>query len=914
MKTGRSQSGLGASERETRRQAEIARQNEQKAVAEAQRATVAEQSAKSSEADALREKEAVRQSLAKSALALAEAARREDNGPEMQAALNDVPEDLRDSTWNYLLEQSDTSIARIRSSGPKVSIESVAAHPRRPGVFAVQESNNHIALVDGNTGARQFEFAASFNPVNSGNRMIAISPDGLRIAAGRGGPATNHIAIHSTLDGKKLLEWDAPASSRLEFNPDGTLLIQEQYGNQHLSVWDASVGKLAWESACAFGAFTPDGTQALTYGSKDNFRVVNAADGKVIRTFKPGGHDVRKPLLVGAGHMMASVSGNGFITVYDVRDGHVLSDFRAYDGSLSFAGFALGGEQIVTAAGLPDGRQAITVWQAATGERVRSLLGGRGGITGIAVHPLTGELLVAGPNARVWSLTGKLAKWQLKVTGHAIRPIFWGSDDVLFASGNGADCGLQKLTSGSPTLLWKPVANFTNEKADVGADGRTAAVTGPDSRTGRRRLGWLRNPGANPEEISTVELARNVDLVRLSASGDRAAIVWYSNSQVDLFDRAASEKPLRLDPGGAVRIRDVGWLAGGKQLLGLVTANAERGNPGSEERVVLWDAATRKIVQSVTNRTAMDVLAISPEGTRFAEAGADKMVRIRDAVTLAVIREFRAHDGPITAIAWHPSKPILATGSADLTVKIWNLETGRRLEELRGPVNTPHGLGFSPSGQRLACSGENEGTRIWEPTSLNDQPAATQPAGDWEDLLASLTTATVEQTGNGWRMNDGVLFSPSKKYASLLLPGNFAGANYQIRVKLRQLAPKDCIHLGLSVADRMVGFELDAFPNYGYYSGLNAVNGKHGTTLPGSAHGKLVKDSEQHDLEVTVRLFGANTIITATVDGQPVYEWSGAIAALGNTGPWRSTLAPGTITLGAVGADWAVYEVKVKRL
>ena len=38
------------------------------------------------------------------------------------------------------------------------------------------------------------------------------------------------------------------------------------------------------------------------------------------------------------------------------------------------------------------------------------------------------------------------------------------------------------------------------------------------------------------------------------------------------------------------------------------------------------------------------------DGRLIAEAGGDKMVRLRDPATLEVKREFRAHDGPITAL------------------------------------------------------------------------------------------------------------------------------------------------------------------------------------------------------------------------------------------------------------------------
>ena len=83
-------------------------------------------------------------------------------------------------------------------------------------------------------------------------------------------------------------------------------------------------------------------------------------------------------------------------------------------------------------------------------------------------------------------------------------------------------------------------------------------------------------------------------------------------------------------------------------------------------------------------------------------------------------------------------------------------------------------------------------------------------------------------------------------------------------------------------------------------------------TCPESWQGKQVKDSEPHDLEVTVRLDGANATITTTLDGQPLYEWTGPTAALSQHKNWAST-PPGTLALGTFAADWVVSEVKVKR-
>ncbi len=195
--------------------------------------------------------------------------------------------------------------------------------------------------------------------------------------------------------------------------------------------------------------------------------------------------------------------------------------------------------------------------------------------------------------------------------------------------------------------------------------------------------------------------------------------------------------------------------------------------------------------------------------------------------------------------------------------------------------------------------------------SVEVQTPLPADADGWEDLLAKLTPAVVAQTGHGWTLKDGELFSPDTKWATLPLPVQLSGISYRVRVKLRQLPSKDVFHIVLPVADRMCGFELEGWA--GKYSGLGMVNGKLTKDMPGVVVGKQVKDTAPHDLEVTVRLDGANATITTTLDTRPLYAWTGPTAALSQDKYWATT-APGALALGTYVGGWAVSAVKVKRL
>src|SRR5437867_1942194 len=71
----------------------------------------------------------------------------------------------------------------------------------------------------------------------------------------------------------------------------------------------------------------------------------------------------------------------------------------------------------------------------------------------------------------------------------------------------------------------------------------------------------------------------------------------------------------------------------------------------------------------------------------------------------------QGHLGPVRALAYSPDGRVLASGSDDRTIRVWNLERGREIATLTGHNYWVRAVAFSPDDQRLAS-----GRRSWRGT------------------------------------------------------------------------------------------------------------------------------------------------------------------------------------------------------
>jgi GTPase SAR1 family protein len=80
-----------------------------------------------------------------------------------------------------------------------------------------------------------------------------------------------------------------------------------------------------------------------------------------------------------------------------------------------------------------------------------------------------------------------------------------------------------------------------------------------------------------------------------------------------------------------------------------------------------------------------------------------------------LLRTLEGHQGRIYSVAFHPGGHILATGSDDNTIKLWDEQSGQLLRTIQG-TDRIWSVAFDPAGLVLA-SGGTQGVSIWAPQS-----------------------------------------------------------------------------------------------------------------------------------------------------------------------------------------------------
>ena len=107
-------------------------------------------------------------------------------------------------------------------------------------------------------------------------------------------------------------------------------------------------------------------------------------------------------------------------------------------------------------------------------------------------------------------------------------------------------------------------------------------------------------------------------------------------------------------------------------------------------------------------------LAPSPNGESLAVGSVDNILRVLTTDKGYLKFSGITHKESVTAVGWSMDSRVLASGSADATVKLWDGRTGeeqRTISEIRSTVTS---LAFSPSGRWLAVAAVDLSIRVFD--------------------------------------------------------------------------------------------------------------------------------------------------------------------------------------------------------
>lgn len=607
----------------------------------------------------------LREALYYNSISLAEKAHETGNPIEMNAALEQCPEDMRGWEYWHLKRLTDESVLSWK------------AHERGASVVAYSPDGRYL-LTSGLEAPRfppvlratKVWNAATgelVHVVDAGNVALqgsaAFSPDGKRIAVGG---RTFRYRLYEMDTWKLLYESDRgqrppdQSTTLITFAGDSSRVVIGDGYRGGVHVHDADTGEfLRTLNQPSFLAshVHADGRQIILGSIDGTASVWDIEAGERLAHLTGHGHQVRG----------VAFAPDGSYAVTDAWDGR-LRGWELPGGSLRFISEAQpnAAVQLWGISFSPDGRYLsrcvstwVELWDAARTQRIHRLIGYEATIICSAFAPDSTRVagIAADGVVRIWDLHGGRGRRTIGPGGQALA---WSADGRWFAV-LGARDQLRLYDAATEDVVWE-------QRPGVAHPWASDVAFSPDSRL-------LASSGAGND----IEL-RDV------ASGRLEQVIY----------------------AHVGRVGRLAWSRDGRRLASL----------GTDQFLRVWEAATSELVREILVGTSEVVMGtffdvdFSPDGSRVAASARDSAVRVWAVEGGELLLTLTGHTDTVGGVRFTSTGDRIISCSQDGALRVWDARSGECVRMLRGTRNHVHHFALAPDDRHVFAAGDD--LRLWD--------------------------------------------------------------------------------------------------------------------------------------------------------------------------------------------------------
>lgn len=536
------------------------------------------------------------------------------------------------------------------------------------------------------------------------------------------------------------------------FNPTNNQILVSASEDQTIRIWDVESEEClnilrGHTNRIRSIAFSPDGQTLISGGDDCMVKIWNMNEGKCINTLPGHQQFVLAVAFSPDGKTIASGGDDLIVKLWNSQSGECLETLSGHRDSILSLAFSHDGQLLASASE----DQKIILWDIQKRKEMRTLVGHTNWVWSVAFNSdiSNGQILAsssADRTIRLWKVeSGQCID---TLTGHTnwIRSIKFSTDGKLLASGSDdqtlkiwdvTDRKCLKTLRGYTSWIWKVV--FSPDGESLASDNGDKVVRiwrvsdGTCLKTLRGHKGLVQSiaysldgktmiTGSDDQTMKVweVESGKCFKTIKADANSVRSLAFHPSGKMVASCGTDHYVRLWNIDTGKFVKALDghnpCNWVWS-------VTFSPVHPNrlisSGDDQTAILWelnndfqDGKLLKVFKGHTN--SVRTVTFGHRGKLVATGSEDTTVRIWDTDTGECLTILKGHDNWVWSVAFSYDDRLLASGSNDQMVKIWDVSKGECIQTLKGHTHKVRSVAFSPKGRILASGSEDGTIRLWD--------------------------------------------------------------------------------------------------------------------------------------------------------------------------------------------------------